>query len=313
LFGAIGDFLGGYSVWVLIILVISVAGIVVIFLLFAGENDDLSQVPDVSRIDSISEAQNLLFGVLPVSSVKNVIKLIGIDRVFPIEDTTAKLAQAGYRETNAIFVYLFLVLISPCVFFALSGSLFFLILGVEPQSKALLFTGIGTLLGCFFPTLLLRNLIDKRQSLLSLSWPDALDLLLVSVQAGMSMELALQRMLQDMRQRNNPLLEELSILLAELSFLQTRRQAYENLVTRTGVKSIKNVVYALIQAERYGTPIGKALRVIAQESREERMAIAERKAAALPPKLTIPMVAFFLPILFMIILGPAVINVMAIW
>jgi len=105
------------------------------------------------------------------------------------------------------------------------------------------------------------------------------------------------------------LAEELSLTTAELSYLQERRQAYENLGKRTGIPGVKAVATALIQAERYGTPVGQALRVMAKENRDMRMSEAEKKAAALPPKLTVPMILFFLPVLFVVILGPALIQV----
>ena len=110
--------------------------------------------------------------------------------------------------------------------------------------------------------------------------------------------------------QSSELAEELTLTTAELSYLQERRQAHENFAKRTGLEQVKAVTMALIQAERYGTPLGSALRVLAQENRDMRMAEAERKAAALPPKLTVPMIAFFLPVIFVVILGPAAIQVM---
>src|ERR1700754_4730807 len=103
--------------------------------------------------------------------------------------------------------------------------------------------------------------------------------------------------------------EEFTLTNAELSYLQDRKVAYENLASRTGLESVKSVSQALVQAERYGTPVAHALRVLAAESRDMRMTAAEKKAAALPPKLTVPMILFFLPVLFAIILGPAGIQV----
>ena len=106
------------------------------------------------------------------------------------------------------------------------------------------------------------------------------------------------------------LAEELSLTVAELSYLQDRRKAYENLGKRIGLPTVRSVVTSLIQSERYGTPLGTALRVLAQENRDSRMADAEKRAAALPPKLTVPMILFFLPVIFVIILGPSIIMVM---
>ena len=139
--------------------------------------------------------------------------------------------------------------------------------------------------------------------------PDALDMLLICVQAGMSVEAAFGKVSREIGTQSLELAEELSLTTAELSYLQDRRQAYENLGRRTGLPGIKAVATALIQAERYGTPVGQALRVMAKENRDMRMADAEKKAAALPPALTVPMIVFFLPVLFVVILGPAALKV----
>ncbi len=125
----------------------------------------------------------------------------------------------------------------------------------------------------------------------------------------MSIEAAFNKVAKEVGAQSIELAEELSLTTAELSYLQDRRMAYENLGTRTGLPGVKAVATALIQAERYGTPVGQALRVMAKENRDQRMSDAEKKAAALPPKLTVPMIVFFLPVLFVVIIGPAVIQV----
>ena len=134
-------------------------------------------------------------------------------------------------------------------------------------------------------------------------------MLLICVQSGMSVEAGFGKVASEVGSQSLELAEELSLTTAELSYLQERRQAFENLGKRTGIPGIKAVATALIQAERYGTPVGQALRVMARENRDMRMAEAEKKAAALPPKLTVPMIVFFLPVLFVVILGPAIIQV----
>ena len=135
--------------------------------------------------------------------------------------------------------------------------------------------------------------------------------MLICVEAGMSIEAAFRRVSEEIGAQSIPLAEELVLVGAELSYLSERRQAYDNLARRTGLEAVQSVAQALIQAERYGTPVGAALRVLAAESREQRMTEAEKKAAALPPKLTVPMILFFLPVLFGVILGPAGIQVSA--
>jgi len=155
-----------------------------------------------------------------------------------------------------------------------------------------------------------KNVTVKRQQKIQLAWPDALDLLLICVEAGMSIEVALQKVSGELGAGAPELAEELGLTVAELSYLQERRFAYLNLAERTGLDGVKGVTTALIQSEKYGTPLGQSLRVMAQENREHRMQEAERKAAALPPKLTVPMIGFFLPVLFAVILGPAIMGVM---
>src|SRR5690606_8854293 len=159
------------------------------------------------------------------------------------------------------------------------------------------------------PVLYVSNRASKRKKSIQLAWPDALDLLLICVESGVSVEAAFRRVADEIGAQSVPLAEEFVLTNAELSFLQERKQAYENLATRTGLESVKSVSQALIQAERYGTPVSHALRVLANESRDARMTAAEKKAASLPPKLTVPMILFFLPVLFAVILGPAGIQV----
>jgi tight adherence protein C len=168
---------------------------------------------------------------------------------------------------------------------------------------------VGAIFGNFLPYILLRNLITRRQASIRLAWPDSLDLLLICVESGMAIEPAMQRVAREIGSISIPLADELALTVAELSFLQDRRKAFENLGKRTGMPDVKSVVTSLIQSERYGTPLGMALRVLAQENRDMRMAEAERKASALPPRLTVPMMLFFMPVIFVVIMGPVVMQV----
>jgi tight adherence protein C len=154
----------------------------------------------------------------------------------------------------------------------------------------------------------LSNQISKRQASIRQAFPDALDLTLICVESGMSTEQSFRKVATEIGMQSIPLAEELTLATAELSYLADRRQAYENLAARTGLEGVRSVATALIQAERYGTPLGQTLRVLSQEFRDQRMNTAEKKAAALPPKLTVPMILFFLPVLFVVILGPAYIE-----
>src|SRR5437016_10795018 len=165
-------------------------------------------------------------------------------------------------------------------------------------------------IGMQLPYLFLKNKIGKRQLSIRRAFPDALDLLLICVESGMSVEAAFRKVAQEIGTQSIPLAEEFTLTTAELSYLQDRRQAYENLAKRVNLEGVKAVCVALQQAERYGTPLGQTLRVMAQENRDMRMMEAEKKAAGLPPKLTVPMILFFLPVLFVVILGPAAIRVL---
>ena len=167
----------------------------------------------------------------------------------------------------------------------------------------------GAMVGFYAPNIYVANKITKRQQSIKRAWPDALDLMLICVESGNSIEAGMRKVSEEMAQQSTELAEEMVLTTAELSFLHDRRSAYENLAQRTQLDGVKSLVQALIQAERYGTPIGQALRVLAQEGRDERMNEAEKKAAALPPKLTVPMILFFLPVLIAVILGPAGIRV----
>jgi tight adherence protein C len=176
-----------------------------------------------------------------------------------------------------------------------------------PLIKLMMALG-AAFVGSYLPNLFIENLVQKRQHSIKVVFPDGLDMLLICVQSGMSVEAAFGRVAKEMAGQSMELAEELSLTTAELSYLQDRRQAFENFGKRTGIAGVKAVATAMIQAERYGTPVGQALRVMAKESRDVRQSEAEKKAAALPPKLTVPMILFFLPVLFVVILGPAAIR-----
>ncbi|WP_324764816.1 type II secretion system F family protein (plasmid) [Sinorhizobium meliloti] len=223
-----------------------------------------------------------------------------------------KLNMAGYRGHAPITAFLAVRLIAPMVIF--SAALLYILLIVRPEAPLLLVlgmaAGIGSL-GYFAPGIFIRNRITKRQQAIRRSWPEALDLLLITVESGMGIESAFRKVGEEVGAQSPEIAEEILLTTAELSYLQDRRQAFENLGLRTGVEGVRAVVTSLIQAEKYGTPLGQALRVMAQENRDMRMSEAEKKAAALPPKLTVPMIIFFLPVLFAVIITPAAIQIMS--
>lgn len=243
--------------------------------------------------------------------MRNIVDRLDLRRALSDENTLNKLKVAGFRGQNPLTKFLFFRLVLPFVFLALALAYFFVLGGLpeQPIFVKLFLCVVFAYAGFYAPVLYVNNRASKRKQSIQRAWPDALDLMLICVESGMSVEAAMRRVADEIGTQSVELAEELVLTNAELSYLQERRQAYENLVIRTGLESVKSVSQALIQAERYGTPVAHALRVLANESRDQRMNDAEKKAAALPPKLTVPMILFFLPVLFAIILGPAGIQV----
>lgn len=249
----------------------------------------------------------------PKAYMQEIVDKLNLRKALESEDTRDKLAMAGFRGQSPLIALLFARVALPMAGFILA-ALYVFVLGRfdgQPFSVRMLIVIGAAYVGFFGPNLFLSNAIKKRQQNIKKAFPDALDLLLICVESGVSIEAAFRRVSEEIGIQSVPLAEELMLTTAELSYLPERRQAYENLGRRTGLPGVKAVTTALIQAERYGTPLGNALRVMAQENRDMRMAEAERKAAGLPPKLTVPMIVFFLPVLFVVILGPAIMKMTA--
>lgn len=227
------------------------------------------------------------------------------------ESAQNRLQMAGYRGQQPEIAFLFFRFISPILIGAIAAFYIFVVVDTTHYPLVARIAGciVGLYLGLKAPEIFLSNVISKRQLSITRAFPDALDLLLICVESGMSIEQSFRKVSEEIGTQSIPLAEELMLATAELSYLSERRQAYENLARRTGLDSVKSVCTALAQSERYGTPIGQAMRVLSQEFRDQRMTDAEQKAAALPPKLTVPMILFFLPVLFVVILGPAGIQI----
>ncbi|TDR94686.1 type II secretion system F family protein [Enterovirga rhinocerotis] len=249
----------------------------------------------------------------PKAYMKRVVDQFKLGDWLGTETAKSQLVMAGFRGSGAEVTFLFFRLVAP-IAFALFAAFYLFVLNDFGQPAILRIAGVilALYLGIKAPELFLKNVIEKRQQSIRKAWPDSLDLLLICVEAGMSIEQAFRRVSEEVGSQSVALAEELTLTTAELSYLQERRAAYENLAKRTGLDAVKSITTALVQAEKYGTPLGQALRVLAQESRDMRMMEAEKKAAGLPPKLTVPMILFFLPVLFVVIMTPAVIQVMAI-
>ena len=246
------------------------------------------------------------------ASVRGIVDQLNLKKALADDATVAKLRAAGYRTQYALNMFLLARFVLPFIFFAAAVVYVFVLdnLTDKPTTVRILACIVGAYIGFYTPNLFVSNQSKKRQGSIKLAWPDALDLMLICVESGVSIEAAMKRVAEEIAVQSTALAEEFLLTTAELSYLQDRRVAFENLGNRTGLEAVKSVTQALIQSERYGTPIAQALRVLAQESRDARMTEAEKKAAALPPKLTVPMILFFLPVLIGVILGPAAIQVM---
>jgi tight adherence protein C len=263
--------------------------------------------------ERLNKAEKVSLRQTPKQLVSKVVEDFNLTKWLAQEAALQKLVMAGYRGQAPYVTFLFFRALTPIVMLIAAALYVFVLTNMEKSLPVKLGICIAaTFLGLQAPMLFLKNAITKRQLSIKRAFPDALDLLLICVESGMSVEAAFRKVSQEIGTQSIPLAEEFTLTTAELSYLPDRRQAYENLAKRTDLEGVKAVCVALQQSERYGTPLGQTLRVMAQENRDMRMSEAEKKAAALPPKLTVPMILFFLPVLFVVILGPAAIKVMAI-
>jgi tight adherence protein C len=263
--------------------------------------------------ERLAQGDKLSLRESPRQYMQAVVDRFNLNKWLGQEEARDKLIQAGYRGQAPYVTFLFFRLVSPTLL--VSAAAFYIFVMGKLDKPLAIKAGIlliAAYIGMQLPYVILKNKIQKRQMSMKRAFPDALDLLLICVESGMSVETAFKRVSDEIGTQSIPLAEEFTLTTAELSYLPERRQAYENLAKRTNLEGVKSVCVALQQAERYGTPLGQTLRTMAQENRDMRMSEAEKKAAGLPPKLTVPMILFFLPVLFIVILGPAVIKLMGI-
>jgi tight adherence protein C len=273
----------------------------------------VSERRDELKSQARSERDNRKSKIRPTASgyMQQVVDRLSLRKILDSPETRIKLSQAGLRGQAALVTFLFFRLVMPVIVFA--GAFVYLLItdnfsGNFTAKLAVALAAGG--IGFYLPNVYLQNIITKRQQAIARAFPDALDLLLICVEAGMTIEVAFGRVAREIGGQSIELAEELGLTTAELAYLSERRTALENLAQRTGLDGVKAVVTSLIQSERYGTPLGQSLRVMSQENRDLRMAAAEKKAGALPAQLTIPMIGCFLPVLFLVILGPVAITLM---
>jgi tight adherence protein C len=249
--------------------------------------------------------------VEPSTWMKGVLDKFRLGTSLESENSREKLAMAGYRGQAPLIAFMFFRFVMPFVVFIVALIYLFLLTHFQWTFMMKVAAAVaGALFGYYLPDLFVSNMIQRRQTSIMQAFPDALDLMLICVESGMSIESAFTKVAAEIGVQSAELAEELALTTAELSYLPDRRQAFDNLARRCGHDGVKAVAIALNQAEKYGTPMGQALRVTATENREMRFQAAEKKAAALPAKLTVPMILFFLPCLFVVIGGPAAMNAM---
>ncbi len=240
---------------------------------------------------------------------QGVVQRFNLLRSREAEKATLKLAQAGWRSRDAIVMYMFLRFVLPFVFGGVGALLIYgLEFGHLPPIKAAMVVIGLTLFGAYAPELFVKNKISKRQQELRKGLPDALDLLVICAEAGQSLDSALGRVARELVKSCPALADELALTAIELGLLPERRKALENLARRVNIPSIRGVINTLAQTEKYGTPLAQSLRILAAEFRNERMMRAETKAARLPAILTVPMIVFILPPLFIVLIGPAILR-----
>ena len=245
-----------------------------------------------------------------VNFMKSVVERFNLRKAFESEETVNKLRNAGFRGQAPIYVFLFFRTAMPILLFAAALFYYFFINSHELNNTLILCYSFGiAMVGFYLPNMYISNAVAKRKEILCMVFPDTMDLLLICVESGMAIEAAFNKVGQEIAAQSGVMSEELALTTAELSYLSSRKTAYRNFASRTGLDEIKALTTSLVQAEQYGTPLGSALRVISQENRDARMTRAEKKAASLPPKLTVPMIVFFLPVIFVVILGPTIMTV----
>jgi tight adherence protein C len=241
-----------------------------------------------------------------VGLMKHVTARFNIMKEEQQKKVSALLAEAGIRSKDAVVIYMFFKIVLPGLIGVVAFVAIFLMDMVDWPQFMRLAAVVGAALGASMaPDIYLRNLVQKRKDKIRKALPDALDLLVICAEAGLTLDAALQRVARENERAAPELADELGLASVELGFLPERRQALTNLATRVNLPAIKAVTATLIQAEKYGTPLAQSLRVLSAEFRNERMMRAEEKAARLPAIMTIPLILFIMPTLFVVLIGPA--------
>ncbi len=245
-----------------------------------------------------------------IGIMRRVVARLNLMRSAKVDEITQQLSQAGWRRRDALVVFLFMKAALPLVFGAVAALLIYGggILGEAPMVK--LFFALGAVLaGAYAPEIAVKNKMRRRRFQIRLAMPDGLDLMVICAEAGLSLDAMLERVSRELAISWPEFADELGLATVELGFLPERKQALDHLAARVDIPEIRAITNTLSQTEKYGTPLAHSLRILAKEFRNERLTRAEEKAARLPAILTVPMVVFILPALFIVLIGPAALKV----
>lgn len=242
--------------------------------------------------------------------MRQVVDRLKLLRTAQADKLARRLAQAGWRSKDAVVRFLFAKLALPFVFGGVALFVLYVLelYDLDSIQKMLVVLGL-TIFGTYAPEIYVKNTIQKRWAVIRKALPDALDLMVICAEAGLSLDATMQRVSDELAGASPELSEEFGLTAAELSFLPDRTTALGNLKERVDLPAMRGLVNSLVQSERYGTPLAQSLRVLAAESRNERVMKAEEKAARLPAMLTVPMIIFILPPLFIVLIGPAGLDI----
>jgi len=301
-----------------------VSGLVALIVMLAVYSAAIAKDPMKGRVKNLQDRREALKAGLvttnkrlsPVKKVDSVSALRAIANKFKLlqdeqtKKVSAALMQAGYRSSDAVVIYQVSRLTLPLLM-GLIGVILFYGLGAMPSYKSMhpVFAIAMVLIGLKAPDIYISNAKSKRTDAIRKGLPDALDLLVVCAEAGLTLDSALNRVAKELGRAYPELSDEFALTAIELGFLPERRQALLNLSERVDLPALRGVVTTLVQSERYGTPLATSLRVLSAEFRNERLMMAEEKAARLPAILTVPLILFILPTLFVVLLGPAACQV----
>ena len=305
--------------------VITIMAAVTAFLVvFAVYSAALSRDPMRGRVKALQDRRDALKAglmtpqrrrspVKKVDSVDAMRQVVSKLQLLQSEQTrkvSQMLVQAGWRSKDAVVVYMFFKMVLPILIAIVMVILLFGMNMFADKPMMRMMVGLGSILFAFLgPDIYVKNAISKRVTEIRKALPDALDLLVICAEAGLTLDAALNRVSREMAHTCAELADEFSLTAIELGFLPDRRHALQNLTDRVQLDAMRGVVTTLIQTEKYGTPLAMSLRVLSAEFRNERMMKAEEKAARLPATMTVPLILFILPTLFIVLLGPAACKV----